>query len=416
MSKQIDTGELLTSARTASGTLRSNESSTMSDGIDDTIVFVPEESLSGDDVPMFYDLLDRGVEAILCETIERHDHGVILANEFGVPCLSGVNPTVLDYEDDPVCIDGETVRTDDLTSSVSDGRRDEHLSFPETEVSVKVNLGVPEAVDRKPRLPEVTDGVGFMRLEFVLLGILDGVHPERYIDRNGRSALVNSLANRVDPVIEAFDDPVWIRTDDFSPFHLRRMEGGSRYEPEREDTPMGWRGVARSIERGKLYDIELEALTSLLDRGHSDIGLFPPMTRTSDEFHTWREMAVEAGFDGQFGVMVETPSLALSIEEITDEIEFLVFGSNDLTQFTLAVDRNDKRLNSKFDESHESMLKLFKRVIDVAKREEVETTIGGRAATDPELVSHLKSYGIDSLSVNPDLKTVVKTKKMLTSL
>jgi pyruvate,water dikinase len=120
--------------------------------------------------------------------------------------------------------------------------------------------------------------------------------------------------------------------------------------------------------------------------------------------------------DVSFGVMVETPAAALTFEKFVDHVDFVVFGSNDLTQFTLAIDRNNERLRTKFDERSEAVLTLFEQVIDIAADNGVETCIGGQAASDKALAEQLISFGIDALSVNPDLRTISETRRFVAEM
>ncbi|MEM4598309.1 MAG: putative PEP-binding protein, partial [Candidatus Diapherotrites archaeon] len=97
------------------------------------------------------------------------------------------------------------------------------------------------------------------------------------------------------------------------------------------------------------------------------------------------------------------PSAALTIDDILAEgIDFISFGTNDLTQLTLGLDRNNERIQKYFNEMHPSVLKLIKMVIDACKRAGVTTSICGQAASNPEMVKILIRYGIDSVSANID--------------
>jgi pyruvate,water dikinase len=113
--------------------------------------------------------------------------------------------------------------------------------------------------------------------------------------------------------------------------------------------------------------------------------------------------------------MVEAPAAALTIEDFVQDIQFVVFGSNDLTQFTLAIDRNNPHLIEMFNEKEKAVLKLMKMVIDVCNRYNIETTIGGQAGSDEEMVDILLSYGISGVSVNPDPWTVDRVRRFIES-
>ena len=116
-----------------------------------------------------------------------------------------------------------------------------------------------------------------------------------------------------------------------------------------------------------------------------------------------KEIGLEPRENIDFGVMIETPAAVQIIEEICKEgIDFISFGTNDLTQFTLAVDRNNPIVQKLYDEMHPAVLRQLKYVIDVCKKYNVETSICGQAGSRPEMAEFLVKAGIDSISVNID--------------
>lgn len=376
------------------------------------IVYIPDSVSTKNNILLFYNLAKKEVGAILCEHLERTDHGVLLANELGIPCISEISPELENKEGEKIIIqDNKIFSSDSIVSSID---RPDEFTFPDCSTKIKINLGFPEVIRRQPSITKISDGIGFMRLEFILLDILNNTHPKEYLKNRNKKELETQLADRIEPIVDAYTDPVWIRTDDFAVSHLKEMEGGERYETQEENSALGWRGISRSIDDPFLYKIQIEAIKKLISRGYENIGLFPPMTRFQTEFQEWKNFAMKKGLRNvSFGLMIETPSAALTFERFTDDIDFLVFGSNDLTQFTLAIDRNNPKLQSKFDEKADAVLKLFDRVISIANKEDIETCIGGQAASDEQLAKKLISFGIDSLSVNPDQKTISQTRNFV---
>jgi len=101
--------------------------------------------------------------------------------------------------------------------------------------------------------------------------------------------------------------------------------------------------------------------------------------------------------------MIETPAAALSIEELAAEgIDFASFGTNDLTQYTLAVDRNNGNVADRFDELHPAILRLISNVIETCREHDVDTSICGQAGSKPEMARFLVNEGISSISANID--------------
>jgi pyruvate,water dikinase len=132
-----------------------------------------------------------------------------------------------------------------------------------------------------------------------------------------------------------------------------------------------------------------------------------------------RDIGLEPCEDIEFGVMIETPASCWIIDELIKEgISFISFGTNDLTQLTLGVDRNNERIAKLFDEMHHAVLGEMAMVIRACKKAGVETSICGQAGSRPEMAKFLVKEGIDSISANPDAvqeirEVVARTERAL---
>jgi pyruvate,water dikinase len=116
-----------------------------------------------------------------------------------------------------------------------------------------------------------------------------------------------------------------------------------------------------------------------------------------------RSIGLEPQKDIEFGVMIETPASCWIIEDICKEgIDFISFGTNDLTQLTLGIDRNNERIQKLYDEMHAAVLGQIAMVIKICKKYNVETSICGQAGSRPEMAKFLVKQGIDSISANAD--------------
>lgn len=378
------------------------------------IVIISPSLYKGDGLLPIYKAIKLGAVGII-RSGGKIDHGSIAAKELGVPCIL-VNPNLGElerYEDTIVTINRSQV------FSISSNPIEDALpsNFVKTNNKVKINLGFPDVLEKYPILIENSDGVAFARLEFIMLDILDGLHPLSYINKHGSEQLSIKIADAIRPIIREFakyNKEVWLRTDDFSPEFLIAMEDGENYEHHETNPNSGWRGIRRSIQQKEMIIPQFIAIKKLLDEGFTNIGLFPPMTSFYREYKIWKELALEYGLRNvKFGLMVETPSAALTIENFVNDIDFVIFGSNDLTQFTLGIDRSNSRLTHMFNEREEAVLKLMKMVIDVCNKHGIETTIGGQAGSDQLLINKLMDYGISGTSVNPDPWTLSTIKNFI---
>ncbi|MBT7237425.1 phosphoenolpyruvate synthase, partial [Candidatus Woesearchaeota archaeon] len=157
------------------------------------------------------------------------------------------------------------------------------------------------------------------------------------------------------------------------------------------------------------------------EKGFDKLGIMIPLVSHVEQIKLvkaiLREMEME---DVEFGIMVETPASVQLIEEFCKEgIKFASIGSNDLTQFTLAVDRNNAKIQKLYNAMHPAVLKEIVEVIKICKRYNVVSSLCGQAGSDPEMAKFLVEKGIDSIAVNIDavgkVRHVVaeKEKKLL---
>jgi pyruvate,water dikinase len=349
-------------------------------------------------------------------------HASIISRELGVPAVVGTgDATEVLSDGEVVTLDGDkgTVRRGGTAPAeeADDGDDAEPKpaaaaqvgksegaagSKPMTATDVKVNLSVPDAAGRAADTG--ADGVGLLRTEHMVL--TTGKTPERYIEEEGADAFISELVDGIQKVAEAFyPRPVRVRTLDAPTDEFRELEGGEN-EPHEHNPMLGWRGIRRSLDQPDVFTTELAAFRRLYDIGYDNVEVMFPLVNDAEDVLRARECLVEAGIDPDkrpWGVMVETPAAALSIEGIVDTgVDFVSFGTNDLTQYTLAVDRNNERIADRFDELHPAVLDLIESTIEVCREEDVSTSICGQAASKPGMVEALVEAGITSVSPNVD--------------
>ena len=176
---------------------------------------------------------------------------------------------------------------------------------------------------------------------------------------------------------------------------------------------MGWRGIRRGLDQSEILKCELKAIKKLREDGYRNINVMIPLVTNVDEIKKVKEIANEVGLklrlDVEFGVMVETPAAALIIDDIIEEgIDFISLGTNDLTQYTIAIDRNNENVSKYYLENHPAVLKLIELVITSCKRAGVKTSICGQAGSRPQIVEKLVEWGITSISANIDAVETIR--------
>lgn len=353
-------------------------------------------------------------------------HAAIVSREMGTPCLVGTEHAT------QLLKEGEIVTVHATRGLVYEGKIEAPEEkkeappmplaegLPLTATEIKVIMDLPEKAEEVAERYQ-PDGVGLVRLEFIIAE--GGVHPAEYIRQNREGEYTALLVKALRKIAQAFKPkPVWVRNSDIRTDEYRHLTGGEK-EPQESDPMLGWHGIRRLLDEPRLLKAEFFAVKKLYEEGFKNIGLMLPFVIRREEVkkakEILREVGLEPGQDLEFGVMVETPAACWLIEELCREgINFVSFGTNDLTQLTLGIDRNNERIAKLFDETHPAVLEEIAKVIKVCKRYKVKTSICGQAASKPEMVEFLIHQGIDSLSVNPDAieevrRLVARTERKL---
>ncbi|ELZ44459.1 phosphoenolpyruvate synthase [Halorubrum coriense DSM 10284] len=339
-------------------------------------------------------------------------HAAIISRELGVPAVVGTGNGTRVLEDGrQVTLDGDkgTIRAGESASAEPgeefepvEAARPETPVKPMTATEVKVNVSIPEAGERAAATG--ADGVGLLRIEHMVLSL--GKTPEQYIADHGARAYQDELIEGVRRVADEFyPRPVRVRTIDAPTDEFRELEGGAG-EPAEHNPMLGWRGIRRSLDKPEPFQQELAAFARLYDMGYDNLEVMFPLVNDAKDVEGITRHMREAGIDPEthrWGVMIETPASALLIEELAEAgIDFASFGTNDLTQYTLAVDRNNEHVADRFDELHPAVLRLIGDTIETCREVGVDTSICGQAGSKPEMVEFLVEKGVSSISANID--------------
>ncbi len=337
-------------------------------------------------------------------------HAAIVSRELGVPAIVGTGDATSVLEDGQlITLDGErgavlagqTVDPDRETEPVEEVRPQSPVK-PMTATKVLVNVSIPEAAERAAATG--ADGVGLLRTEHMILSL--NKTPAKFVADHGVDAYVGELVDGIRRVADEFyPRPVRVRTLDAPTDEFRQLEGGAN-EPAERNPMLGYRGIRRSLDRPEIFAHELEAVSRLYEMGYDNIELMVPLVTDAEDALGAKHHLENAEIDPakrRWGVMIETPAAALSASElIATGIDFVSFGTNDLTQYTLAVDRNNEHVAGRFDELHPAVLELLGTVIETCREHDVETSICGQAGSKPEMVQFLVDEGISSISANID--------------
>ncbi|MCQ2971985.1 MAG: phosphoenolpyruvate synthase, partial [archaeon] len=350
-------------------------------------------------------------------------HASIISRELGIPCVVGTGDATSVLEDNQgVTLDGKKGL---VFEGITETKEEAPVAAAAaaapiiTVTEVKANVSMPEAAEKAAATG--ADGVGLLRTEHMML--TSGIHPGKFIADGKEDELVNTLAENVQIVADAFyPRPVWYRTLDAPTDEFITLEGGEN-EPREHNPMLGWRGIRRELDQPEILKCEFKAIKKLHEKGYTNIGIMIPLSQNPEELRQAKELCSSIGLEPQvdveFGMMVEIPAAALCLDDYIDiGIDFVSLGTNDLTQYTLAVDRNNEFVAKHYSEEHPAVMKLIEMTIKKCVARGVKCSICGQAGSVPHIVEKLVGFGITSVSSNTDAiadvrKTVARAEQKI---
>ena len=328
-------------------------------------------------------------------------HASIVSREMGIPAVVGTKVATTKLKE------GEMITVDGSSGKIYKGKISETIQkeiLPvtvNTKTKIKVMVDLPNFAERaaKTKIKQA----GLVRMEGIISE--SGKHPDYFLQQNKINEYEEIIFKGVEKISQYFDE-LWIRTSDIRSDEFQNLEGAPK---EKEANPMlGMHGIRYGIKNPEVLKAELKALKRIAEEGKT-IGLLLPQIISVEEVQKVKEFLKEINFTKvKIGVMVETPSAVQLIRELCEEgLDFISFGTNDLTQYILAVDRGNEQVQHLYNEMHPAILHQLEYVIRVCKRNNVETSICGQAGSKKEMVKFLVEKGIDSISVNADVASEI---------
>jgi phosphotransferase system enzyme I (PtsI) len=363
--------------------------------------------------------LDRdAIAGIATDSGTRTSHVAILARSLGLPAvvglrdaterLQGNETVVLDGSSGLLIVNPSAAEIDAfLNRAAAEAQSEaELLKLADVEpvttdgvrVTLRANVDLPEEADFAAR--SGADGVGLMRTEFLIVG--RAAMPDEDEQYRAYRRVVEAFAGR----------PVVIRTFDLGGDKL--PVGGYPSEP---NPFLGWRAIRMCLDESELFKVQLRAL--LRAAQHGPLHIMLPLIVTLDEVRAARHLLAEAAAelasrgvpharDVPLGIMVETPAAAVAADTLATDVAFFSIGTNDLVQYTLAVDRGNANMAGRFTPLHPAVLRLIQRIVEVGREAGLPVAVCGEMASQPLMAFALMGLGLRELSVNPRAVPVVK--------
>jgi len=369
--------------------------------------------------------LDRdAIAAIATDEGTSTSHVAILARSLGLPAVVGLRDATTRLRgNERVVLDGTTgvlvVNPTDEEIALARSRAEQAAILEERlrgQVNVTAQLSTGERIWLRANvdMPEESelaadsgaDGVGLMRTEFVVLG--RAAMPDEDEQYRAYRRVVDAFAGK----------PVVIRTFDIGGDKL--PVGGFPTEP---NPFLGWRAIRMCLDQPELFLVQLRAL--LRAAAHGDVRILLPLVVSVDEVRQTRALIAEAARTlnergavfrdrVQVGVMIETPAAAVAADTFANDADFFSIGTNDLVQYTLAVDRGNVNLAARFTPLHPAVLRLIQMTVEAGKKRGLEVAVCGEMGSQPLTAFVLVGLGIRHLSVAP--RAVPMMKRVLRSI
>ncbi len=364
-------------------------------------------------------VFEKDIRGLCIERGSRNSHSSIIARSMNLPMLVntlGLMGNIKDEED--LIIDGNN---DYIIISPTKSVLEKYKAIYKREQNVRngllklidvepitkdgkkiklmSNIEIPQEIDQV--LKYKSDGIGLFRTEFLFIDSEDLPTEEEQYE------IYKKIAEKSAP------NPLTIRTIDVGGDKLSNILNIA-YE---ENPNLGCRGIRISLENIPIFKQQIKAI--LRANIHGNIKIMFPMISGVDELLKVKEIieicskelskgGIPFNADMELGVMIEIPSAVITSDSIAEECDFLSIGTNDLIQYTLAVDRDNQSISDYYKPTHPSMIRSIKLTVDNAHKIGKKVAVCGEMASEKKYVKLLLALGVDELSVSPGRLLIIK--------
>ena len=335
-------------------------------------------------------------------------HAVIVAKNLGIPCVIGVGDSIREIQnDDLIALDGSSgdlnINPDkEVIANMNKSKKQEEEirnNFTMSEYEAQdfeflINVGSGEEIESFNH--DFLNSIGLFRSEFI------------YLDRSSIPT-IEEQRDTLEKIQDKFSGVITYRTLDI---------GGDKQVdylslPVEENPFLGVRGIRLSLQIEELFRSQIESI--LTSRDSNRVKIMFPMISTIEDFIRSKNIIIEIAKNlnkelPEVGIMIETPSSTILIEDFAEYVDFFSIGTNDLTQYIMAADRGNPNLMEYQDPLHPAVLRVLENVFSVSKEQNKEVSVCGEMASDPVSALVLYILGLRKFSMSPSAAPFVFEK------